>query len=88
MGAAKQALKLLTDFELHTTCKSWNDIFQTSTREMKLSQAGQAHWRAAVCPSRQRRFFSATPVRAATWGFIGLGAMGKTLYRVEECSKN
>jgi|ERR1700722_6382811 hypothetical protein len=50
---------------------------QATTAKMRTMIIGSAVWRAASASSITARLFSTSSARESTWGFIGLGAMGK-----------
>lgn len=50
---------------------------QAATGKMRAMTIGSAVWRAASTSSKPARLFSTSAAREATWGFVGLGAMGK-----------
>jgi hypothetical protein len=49
---------------------------QATTGKMRCTALGSPVWRAATASSNPARFFSTSTAREATWGFVGLGAMG------------
>ena len=50
---------------------------QAAAGKMRAMTIGSAVWRAASASSKPTRLFSTSAAREATWGFVGLGAMGK-----------